>query len=49
MAAGEVRSPGLRVTGTVLLALIFAILPLPGDLEVGRPHLLLLHRRLLAR
>lgn len=42
MAAGEVRSPGLRVTGTVLLALIFAILPLPGNLEVGRPHLLLL-------
>jgi rod shape-determining protein MreD len=42
MAAGELRSPGLRVTGTVLLGLIFAILPLPGDLDIGRPHLLLL-------
>lgn len=42
MATSEVRSPGLRVTGTVLLALIFAILPLPGNLEVARPHLLLL-------
>ncbi len=42
MAASEVRSPGLRITATVLLALIFAILPLPGDVAVGRPHLLLL-------
>jgi rod shape-determining protein MreD len=42
MASGELRSPGLRITGTILLALIFAILPLPGNLEVGRPHLLLL-------
>lgn len=42
MRSGEVRSPGLRVAGTVLLALVFAILPLPGSAEVGRPHLLLL-------
>ena len=42
MAAGEVRSAGLRVTGTVLIALIFAILPLPGGVEVARPNLLLL-------
>jgi len=42
MPAGEIRSPGLRITGTVLIALIFAILPLPGGMEVGRPHMLLL-------
>jgi rod shape-determining protein MreD len=42
VATGEVRSAGLRVTGTVLIALVFAILPLPGDLEVARPNLLLL-------
>lgn len=42
MPSGEVRSPGFRVTATVLFALVFAILPLPGSGEVGRPHLLLL-------
>jgi rod shape-determining protein MreD len=42
MASGEVRSAGLRVAGTVILALIFAIMPLPGELEVARPNLLLL-------
>jgi rod shape-determining protein MreD len=39
---GEVRSSGLRVTATVLIALIFAILPLPDAIEPGKPHLLLL-------
>jgi rod shape-determining protein MreD len=42
MASGEVRSAGLRVTGTVLLALIFAIIPLPALIEPAKPHLLLL-------
>ncbi len=42
MATGEVRSAGWRIIGTVLLALIFAITPLPGELEVARPNLLLL-------
>ena len=39
---GEVRSSGLRVSATVLIALIFAILPLPDAIEPGKPHLLLL-------
>jgi rod shape-determining protein MreD len=39
---GEVRSSGLRITGTVLIALIFAILPLPEAIEPAKPHLLLL-------
>lgn len=42
MASGEVRSAGLRITGTVLIALIFAILPMPSGVEVARPNLLLL-------
>lgn len=42
MPAGEVRSSGLRVAGTVLIALIFAILPLPDAIEPGKPYLLLL-------
>ncbi|MET0534736.1 MAG: rod shape-determining protein MreD, partial [Steroidobacter sp.] len=31
-----------RITGTVLLALIFAVLPLPDPLDAARPDLLLL-------
>ena len=42
MAVGEVRSSGMRITLTVILALIFAIVPLPGEAEVARPNLLLL-------
>jgi rod shape-determining protein MreD len=42
MPAGEVRSSGLRVTLTVFIALIFAILPLPPAVEPAKPHLLLL-------
>ena len=42
MPAGEVRSPGLRVTLTVFVALIFAIMPLPPAAEPAKPHLLLL-------
>jgi len=42
MASGEVRSAGLRVTFTVFIALIFAIVALPGSIEAARPHLLLL-------
>jgi rod shape-determining protein MreD len=40
--SGEGRSSGLRVGATVLIALIFAILPLPDAIEAGKPHLLLL-------
>ena len=36
------RISRLRVTGTVLLALIFAVLPLPQPLDAARPDLLLL-------
>lgn len=42
MASGEVRSAGLRMTLTVIAALIFAIVPLPRAIESARPHLLLL-------
>jgi len=42
MPAGEVRSSGLRVTLTVFIALIFAIVPLPTAIEPAKPHLLLL-------
>ena len=42
MPSGEVRSSGLRVTVTVFIALIFAILPLPDAVEPAKPHLLLL-------
>jgi rod shape-determining protein MreD len=42
MASGEVRSAGLRLTFTVFVALIFAILPLPAVIEPAKPNLLLL-------
>ena len=42
MPSGEVRSAGLRMTVTVIVALIFAIMPLPSAIEPARPHLLLL-------
>jgi rod shape-determining protein MreD len=42
MAVSEVRSSGMRVTLSVFIALIFAILPLPDALEPAKPNLLLL-------
>lgn len=42
MPASEVRSSGMRVAFTVLIALIFAILPLPDAIEPAKPNLLLL-------
>lgn len=42
MATGEGRASGLRVTFTVILALIFMIVPLPAVIKAGRPNLLLL-------
>ena len=42
MPASEVRSSGVRVAFTVLIALIFAILPLPDVIEPAKPNLLLL-------
>jgi rod shape-determining protein MreD len=36
------RISRLRVTGTVILALIFAVLPLPDPIDAARPDLLLL-------
>jgi rod shape-determining protein MreD len=42
MAISEARFAGLRLTVTVLIALIFTIIPLPGGADAGRPHLLLL-------
>lgn len=38
----EHRSSALRITVTVILALILAIVPLPDALRPARPHLLLL-------
>jgi rod shape-determining protein MreD len=42
MPASEVRSSGMRVASTVLIALIFAILPLPDVVAPAKPNLLLL-------
>jgi rod shape-determining protein MreD len=42
MATGEGRASGLRITVTVILALIFMIVPLPEAIAAGRPNLLLL-------
>ena len=42
MSVSEARSSGVRVTMSVLIALIFAILPLPTAIEPAKPHLLLL-------
>ena len=42
MATGEGRASGLRVTLTVIVALIFSLVPLPAAIEPGRPNLLLL-------
>jgi rod shape-determining protein MreD len=42
MSVSEARSSGLRVTMSVFIALIFAILPLPSAIEPAKPHLLLL-------
>ncbi len=40
--AGDGRSSGLRVALTTIVALIFAIVPLPDSLQAARPQLLLL-------
>lgn len=40
--ASDGRSSGLRIAVTTLIALIFAIVPLPEVLRPARPHLLLL-------
>lgn len=42
MAAGDARINALRVTLTVVLALIFMIVELPSSIERARPELLLL-------
>lgn len=42
MAASNGRIGRLRITATVVLALIVAIVPLPGMFEAARPDLLLL-------
>lgn len=42
MATGEGRASGLRITFTVILALIFMIVELPDVVSPGRPNLLLL-------
>jgi rod shape-determining protein MreD len=42
MASGEVRSSGTRVTLSVIVALIFAIMPFPEAIAPAKPHLLLL-------
>jgi rod shape-determining protein MreD len=42
MRNSDGRSSGLRVAVTIILAMIFAILPLPASLQAARPHLLLL-------
>jgi len=42
MHSSEVRSSGARVAITVLIGLIFAILPLPEAVEPAKPYLLLL-------
>jgi rod shape-determining protein MreD len=42
MSVSEARSSGMRVTMSVFIALIFAILPLPTAIEPAKPHLLLL-------
>lgn len=42
MATGEGRASGLRVTLTVILALIFSLVPLPDAIAPARPNLLLL-------
>ncbi|MET0499510.1 MAG: rod shape-determining protein MreD [Steroidobacteraceae bacterium] len=42
MATGEGRASGLRITFTVILALLFSLTPLPVAIEPGRPNLLLL-------
>lgn len=42
MAVSDGRIGRLRITGTVVIALIFTILPLPDAVVAGRPDLLLL-------
>jgi len=42
MATGDGRSSGLRVTLTVIVALLFSLVPLPEIVEPWRPNLLLL-------
>lgn len=42
MAVSIARSGGVRIALTIVVALIFAIVPLPGDLAMARPNLLLL-------
>lgn len=42
MAVSDVRVGRLRIFATVIVALIFAVLPVPHWLDVSRPYLLLL-------
>jgi rod shape-determining protein MreD len=42
MAVSDGRISRLRVTGTVVLALILAVVPLPDGIDAARPDLLLL-------
>lgn len=42
MSVSDARVSRLRVTATVVIALILAVLPLPRWLDVSRPYLLLL-------
>jgi rod shape-determining protein MreD len=42
MASGDGRSSGLRVTLTVILGLVFSLIPLPEVIDPWRPNLLLL-------
>ena len=42
MSVSDGRISRLRVTATVVIALILAVLPLPHWMDVARPYLLLL-------
>jgi rod shape-determining protein MreD len=42
MAVSDARIGHLRITATVIIALIFTIAPLPGSIQAARPDLLLL-------
>jgi cell shape-determining protein MreD len=42
MPMADGRIGRMRVTVTVVVALIFAVLPLPQSLDVARPYLLVL-------
>ena len=49
MSVSDGRISRLRVTATVILALILAVLPLPHWMDIARPYLLLLLVILLKR